>query len=298
MTGLPRPAGTPRRIVYLGTPEAAATPLDDLVGAGFDVVLAVTRPDRRRGRGATLSPSPVKAAAERLGIPVSHRTADAAEAGADIGVVVAYGQIVKPDVLAAVPMVNLHFSLLPRWRGAAPVERAILAGDAVTGVCLMQVDEGLDTGDVYARVETPIGGEETADALRARLVRLGSDLLVTSLRAGLGAASPQVGEVTYADKIAPDDRVLRFDNPAVIEHRRVRIGGASTTFRGKRLKVHEARVAESDALVQPGEVDGGRVACADGALRLVTVQLEGQRAMGWREFVNGHRPGRGERLGS
>ena len=126
-----------------------------LHGAGHELALVVTAPDRRRGRGSAVGPTPVKRCALELGLPVSDRIADVLGARVELGVVVAFGSIIRGDVLARVPMVNLHFSLLPRWRGAAPVERAILAGDDRTGVCLMAVDEGLDTGPVYARVETP-----------------------------------------------------------------------------------------------------------------------------------------------
>ena len=136
------------RLVYLGTPEMAVPPLRALVAAGHDVALVITRADRRRGRGGATSPSPVKAAAVELGVPVSHDVDDVLTAGAELGVVVAFGRIIKPHVLAALPMVNVHFSLLPRWRGAAPVERALLAGDTETGVCIMDVEEGLDTGGV------------------------------------------------------------------------------------------------------------------------------------------------------
>jgi methionyl-tRNA formyltransferase len=136
--------------VYLGSPEAAVAPLQALVGAGFDVALVVSQPDRKRGRGGALVPTPVKSAALELGLAVSDRVDDALTVGADLGVVVAYGRLVRPHVLARLDLVNLHFSLLPRWRGAAPVERAILAGDDETGVCLMRLEEGLDTGPVYA----------------------------------------------------------------------------------------------------------------------------------------------------
>lgn len=129
----------------------AVRPLQDLVAAGHDIALCVTRPDRRRGRGGAVTPSPVKEAALDLGVPISHEMEDVAEAGVELAVVVAYGRIIPVTLLERVPMVNLHFSLLPRWRGAAPVERAILAGDRETGVCLMQLEEGLDTGPVYAR---------------------------------------------------------------------------------------------------------------------------------------------------
>ena len=154
------------RLVFLGTPEMAVPPLRALVEAGHDVVGVVTRADTRRGRGGAHSPSPVKAAAEALGIPVGHDpddVLDAVAAGAELGVVVAYGRIIKPHLLDAIPMVNLHFSLLPRWRGAAPVERAILAGDPETGVGVMRVEEGLDTGGIYAEARVPIAPDTTAD---------------------------------------------------------------------------------------------------------------------------------------
>ena len=164
----------PRRLVFLGTPAMAVPPLRALVAAGYDVALVVTRPDKRRGRGSEPAPSPVKAAAVELGLPVTHRVDDALDAGADLGVVVAYGALIKAHVLAELPMVNLHFSLLPRWRGAAPVERALLAGDAETGVCVMQLEEGLDTGPVFACERRPIGPDQTADGLRAELVEAGT----------------------------------------------------------------------------------------------------------------------------
>ncbi len=162
------------KLVYLGTPDMAVPPLRALVDAGHDIVLVVTRGDKRRGRGSGVTPSPVKAAALELGLAVSHSVDDVLTAvrddDAELGVVVAFGQIIKPHVLDTIPMVNLHFSLLPRWRGAAPVERALLAGDQVTGVCVMAVEEGLDTGGVYARREVPIGAETIAAELRAELV--------------------------------------------------------------------------------------------------------------------------------
>ena len=157
---------------------------------------------------------------------------------AELGVVVAFGRIIKPHVLAALPMVNLHFSLLPRWRGAAPVERAILAGDERTGVGLMDVEEGLDTGGVYREASVAIGPDETADELRARLVEVGTTLL--RRRAGRGsrrAAEPQAGEPTYAEKIDPRSSRSTGRGPPIEIHRLVRLGGAWTTHRGQRLKV-------------------------------------------------------------
>lgn len=286
----------PSRLVYLGSPDAAVPPLRALVAAGFEVVLVVSQPDRKRGRGSALSPSPVKAAALELGLPVTDRVDDVLDVEADLGVVVAFGRLIKPHVLEKLPMVNLHFSLLPRWRGAAPVERALLAGDAETGVDVMELEEGLDTGGIYAEERVTIGPEETADELRERLVAIGTDLLVATLQKGLGEPRPQEGEPTYAAKIDPAELELVWDRPAVELHRLVRLGRAWTTFRGKRLKVLAARLADTDA--GPGVLDGTVVGTGDGGLELVTVQPEGkgpQDAAAWR---NGARPEPGERLGS
>ncbi|MSZ87756.1 MAG: hypothetical protein F2585_00275, partial [Actinobacteria bacterium] len=159
--GPTRPPLHPKRLAFMGTPDVAVPVLRALVSAGFEIALVVTRPDRRRGRGGELSPSPVKAAATELGLPVTDDLEAVLDAGVDLAVVVAYGRIIPMRILEQVPMVNLHFSLLPRWRGAAPVERALLAGDAVTGVCLMEVAEGLDTGAIYSRCETNIEDSDT-----------------------------------------------------------------------------------------------------------------------------------------
>ncbi len=287
-------------------------PLQALHADGFEIALVVTRADARRGRGASLSPSPVKAAAIELGLPVSHRVDDVLDVGADLGVVVAFGRIIKPHVLDAVPMVNLHFSLLPRWRGAAPVERAILAGDAWTGVCLMDVEEGLDTGGVRAETELAIGHDETADELRARLVEAGTSLLRHALRTGLYPATPQEGETTYAAKIEPDELRLDWDRTAIELHRVVRVGGAFTWFRGKRLKVWRSHVVDSDTtramrddgeLVDspsPGTLIGSGVVTGDGVLGLIEVQPEGKGRMPAEAWQRGLQPAPGadDRLGS
>lgn len=265
------------RLVYLGTPQEAVPPLQALHDAGHDVALVVTRPDRRRGRGGATSPSPVKAAATELGLPVSHDLDDVTTVGAELGVVVAYGRIIPPEVLEQLPMVNLHFSLLPRWRGAAPVERAILAGDTVTGVCVMAVDEQLDTGDVYARAEVPIDPETTADELRAELVEVGTRLLVDTLGSGLPEPTPQVGEPTYAHKIDPAELRIDWSRPAEEIHRLIRIGGAWTTFRGSRIKIHRARLT-------------------DGELVPTEVQPEGRPRMSYEAWRNGARPAPDERF--
>jgi methionyl-tRNA formyltransferase len=274
----PAPAH-PRKLVFLGTPEIAVPPLRALVEAGFDIPLVVSRADTRRGRGSAEQPSPLKAAAAELGLPVTDRVDDVLDVGADLGVVVAYGRILKPHVLERLPMVNLHFSLLPRWRGAAPVERAILAGDAQTGVDLMVVEEALDTGAIYGRTQLDIGAEETADELRARLADAGTVLLLDTLGAGLLEPKPQVGETTYAEKLDPAELEIDWTRSPVHIHRLIRVGGAWTTHAGKRLKVWRARL------------DGDQ-------LQLTEVQPEGKGRMPFEAWANGARWRPGDPFGS
>lgn len=290
MSLAPVPSGRPRRLAYLGTPALAVPPLRALVEAGFDIALVVSQPDKRRGRGSSLQPSPVKAAALDLGLPVTERVDHVLDAGVDLGVVVAFGRLIKPHVLEAVPMVNLHFSLLPRWRGAAPVERAILAGDQRTGVDLMAVEEGLDTGPVYRREEVAIGPDETLEELRERLSALGARMLVEELSAGLGDPAPQEGEATYAAKLDPSEREIDWDRPAVEIHRLVRVGGAWTTHKGQRLKVWRTHV--------PPRGDGPPVRAGDGPVELVEVQPAGKPRMAATDWANGARWQPGDRLGT
>lgn len=271
-------------------------PLEALLAAGHDVRIVVTQPDRKRGRGGALVPSPVKQAAQAHGIAVTDRVDDVLGADVELGVVVAFGKLIKAHVLDAVPMVNLHFSLLPRWRGAAPVERAVLAGDAESGVCLMALDPGLDTGPVYDCVPTPIHPDESVDELRDRLVVLGTTLLVGHLARGLGEPAPQEGEATYAAKLEPSELELDLTQPAEVVHRTVRLGRAWTTFRGARLQVLAARPLGEGPPV--GTIDGLVIGCGGGSgLELVTVKPEGkgqQEANAWR---NGARPAPGEPIG-
>lgn len=276
----------------------AVPPLHALCDAGFEVALVVTGADKRRGRRAEPTPTPVKLAAIERGLPVSHDLADVPGVGADLGVVVAYGRILRRDLLEALPMVNLHFSLLPRWRGAAPVERAILAGDERTGVCVMAVEEGLDTGGVYARADLAIRRTSTAEELGRQLTELGSPLLVETLRNGLGDPVPQEGEPTYAAKIGPDDLRLRWERPAAELDRLVRVGGAWTTFRGRRLKVGRVRAWPDDPRRgEPGELHGDRVTTGRGVLQLLEVQPEGRQPSAFGAWANGARPTEGEPLG-
>jgi len=263
------------KLVYLGTPEMAVPPLEALVEAGHDILLVVTNPDRRRGRGNETSPSPVKEAAERLGLPVSHEVDDVIGVGADLGVVVAFGQLIKPHVLAELEFVNLHFSLLPKWRGAAPVERSLLAGDTETGICVIRLDEGLDTGPVYSRARVPIGPTTTADELREQLVRVGSTVLVKTLASPMSEPIDQIGTASYAKKFDSTELRIDWSADAAQIDRLIRVGGAWTTFRDKRVKVLSAQLV-------------------DGAIEPVSVQPEGKAPMSFESWRNGAQPADGE----
>jgi methionyl-tRNA formyltransferase len=303
------------RIVYLGTPEPAVPPLRALHAAGHEIALVVTQPDRRRSRGAGVDPSPVKAAALELGLEVrtpekaSEVTDEVAATGAQLGVVVAFGQILRPALLAALPdgFVNVHFSLLPRWRGAAPVERAILAGDAETGVAVMRMEEGLDTGPVFAEWKTAIGRQETAGELSARLVTMACDLLVEVLPE-VPTLEPraQEGEATYAKKLDPEEFRLDFTRPAQELQWVVQAGnprpGAFTTLDGKRVKVlraHRWMGTDDDVhTAEPGTVHAkALVSTGAGVLKLDEVQPEGKKAMAGDAWLAGARAV-GHRLGT
>ncbi|MGY9074543.1 MAG: methionyl-tRNA formyltransferase [Acidimicrobiales bacterium] len=300
---LPFPPSLPKRLVYFGTPEAAVAPLQALVVAGFDVALVVSRADRRRGRRAEPTPSPVKAAAIELGIAVTTEVEDALAVNADCGVVVAYGRLIQEHVLRQLPMINVHFSLLPRWRGAAPVERALLAGDTETGVGIMALDVTLDTGAIFAEHVIEIGAEETADELRARLVVIGAELLVATLQQGLTDPTSQVGEPTYAAKIRRDDLKLDFNSTAAQILQMVRVGGSWTTFRDRTLKIH-AMSATDLSLVS--NLAPGQIVQADGRLlvgtntnevELRTVQPEAKPRVEANAWANGARLTSDDRLG-
>lgn len=301
------------RLAFLGSPDVAASTLRALHAAGHDVAVVVTGPDRRRGRNAPPSPTPVKQAAAELRIPVSERVADVPAYGVELGVVVAFGKLVRPEVLEQVPMLNVHFSLLPRWRGAAPVERAILAGDHETGVSVMGLEEGLDTGPVYAREVVQIDPDETAGQLRDRLGELGTRLLLGLLAGGpdgLGTPEPQAGEATYAAKVTADELEIDWARSAEACHRVVRVGRAWSTFRHRRIAVRSARVVApgpepgdgpgrgaAGSALAPGTLVEGRVATGDGVLELLEVQAEGRSVQPYVAWALGARPEHGERLG-
>lgn len=271
-------------VVFFGTPEAAVVPFEALLAAGTEIPLVVTQPDRRRGRGGATIPSPVKQAATDHGLDVAtpERAREAIEqiraTGAERGVVVAFGQLLPTALLDAFPkgLVNLHYSLLPRWRGAAPVERAILAGDTETGVCVMDVEPTLDTGAVYARAVVPIGADETAGELHHRLTERGAALLVDTLP-GIDTITPepQTGASTYADKLTVDEFRLDLSRPAAELTRTVRAGnprpGAWLEVDGARLKVWRAHED------------------ADGRFVADEVQPPGKKPMPFAAWKAGHR---------
>ena len=274
---------------------------------GIRVEAVVTRPDKRRGRGSETSPSPVKATAARFNIPcfdsidavLAHLHNQDSLDGVT-GVVVAYGRILKEPLISLIPLVNLHFSLLPRWRGAAPVERAILSGDAKTGSSIMQIEEGLDTGGVYAVEQVEILSHESADELRSRLGVVGSRQLVHMLRYGFPEPIAQVGEPLHAEKISPFELQINWNEPARNAVRRVRVGGAFTYFRNQRLKVLDADVVDvvvenvDSSNTAVGAVwelrkEGIVVRAADDLLLVSQVQAESKKPMLARDWANGLR---------
>lgn len=299
---------TALRLVVAGSPAAAVPTLDALVAGPHEIVRVITRPASPLGRKRVITPTPVAQAAERHGIPVveAARLADVQEElldlEVDLGVIVAYGGLVRAPLLQwpRLGWINLHFSLLPAWRGAAPVQRAIMAGEDRTGATVFQLTEGLDEGDWYARLEEPIGAHRTAGALLESLSVSGAALtarVVDELAAGTAIARPQEGEVTLAPKLGRDDARIRWDAPVESVHARVRgvtpEPGAFTTIAGSDavLKVHEAAPAHEAAPLAPGRlvIDGGRalVGTASRPLELLRVQPAGKPAMPAADWARG-----------
>ena len=294
----------------MGTPEFAVPSLEALIDTQT-VVGVVTQPDRPAGRGRTVRPSPIKVAAEAAGLPIyqppSLREREAAEPlhawAPEVIVVAAFGQILRPHVLDLPPCgcLNVHASLLPRWRGASPIQHAILAGDEETGVSLMQMDAGLDTGPVYAQETVPIRPDETAQTLHDRLAELGAQMLRTHLDAILAgelAARPQDEEAsTYAPMIKKEDGRIDWTASAVQLERHVRAmtpwPSAFTMWDGTRLKILAARAVEAGEVPagEPGQVTGDQesivVVAGEGGLQLLEVQLSGREAMAAAAFVRG-----------
>ncbi len=280
------PSGNIQRVVYIGTPEIAIAPLVGLLESGYEVPLVITGEDKRRGRGSRVTPCPVKQEAERLGLKVSSDIDDVKSVHADLGILVAFGKLVPSEVLEYLKIVNIHFSLLPRWRGAAPLERAILAGDDSTGVCIMELEKTLDTGGIYRSIEIPIDPLETLKELQKKCVTEGTALLLQSLKGGLGDAVAQEGEVSYAHKLSTDELKIEWKRPSEAIHRLIRIGRAWTTVGGSRLRVLSAMIGDQMNL-RAGERDGIFVGSGDGSIELLIVQPEGKKKMPATEWING-----------
>ncbi|MET0376558.1 MAG: methionyl-tRNA formyltransferase [Rhizorhabdus sp.] len=292
------------RIAFMGTPDFAVPTLEALVAAGHDVVAAYCQPPRPAGRGKALMPSPVQKRAEQLGIEVRHpATLRDGEAQAafvalhlDVAVVAAYGLILPQPVLDAPRFgcLNVHGSILPRWRGAAPVQRAILAGDPVSGVTIMQMERGLDTGPMLAKVETPIDGK-TAGELTDEIARSGAALMVQVL-ADLGTYRPvpqPEGGVTYAAKIDKAEARINFREPAGQVERQIRAftpaPGAWFEHQGERIRILACDVVDRHPIAAPGEVidDQLTIECIFGAIRPTRVQRAGKAAMTTSELLRG-----------
>jgi methionyl-tRNA formyltransferase len=290
--------------VFLGTSGFAAAVLERLAASPHRPALVVTRPDRPRGRGRRLSPPPVAETARALGIevyqPESVNDAAAREriaaAHPDAILVCAFGALIKEPLLSDYEMLNVHPSLLPRWRGAAPIERAIMAGDAQTGVSIMQLTAGLDSGPVCLQEREPIGARDTYGSLSERLQVVGGDLLVTALGERPPFHEQDDEAATYAAKIEPADRLLDPARPAVELERQVRaltphVGAYATLRDGERLGVREAVVVPAGPPEGTLALDGARpvLGCAEGALELVVVQPPGRRAMAGEDYLRGLR---------
>jgi methionyl-tRNA formyltransferase len=304
----------PLRLAFAGTPAFAVAALNALESAGFQIAAVFTQADRPAGRGQSLQPSPVKKRAVELGIPVlqplSFKAADASDSlralGVDAFIVAAYG-LILPAAVLSIPRLgcfNIHASLLPRWRGAAPIQRAILAGDAITGVTIMRMEAGLDTGPMLKDRAVPILEEDTAETLQDRLSALGGELIVstlTELSAGPVPERPQpTSGVSYAAKIDKAEARIDWRDDAASVARKIRAFNpwpiAETRFRGLQLRIHEAQAAppaapDHDPSPPPGTVQGLvadrlRVACGRGVLCVKRLQLPGRKIVDAREFAN------------
>ena len=310
----------PLNLVFCGTPAFAVPTLERLVAAGFRVHLVVTQPDRPKGRGLELVASPVKACAIDLDLPVTQPDriktneefrAQLSPIKPDAIIVVGYGRIIPQWMLDLPPLgnINLHASLLPKYRGAAPIQWAIANGETVTGVTTMRIDAGLDTGDILLQHELAIAPDDTAETIAPRLASIGADLMVETLRGlqtGTVHSRPQDNsQASLAPILRKEDGLVDFSRTASEIYNRIRgfqpWPGAYTKFRGKNLQIVKARPA-GDTL-PPGELNASAdrllVGCGhDASLELFEVQLEGKKRSSARDFIHGYRPQPGEKLGS
>lgn len=298
------------RVVFMGTPDFAVPALKALAEAAYDVIAVVTQPDRPRGRGKKETPPPVKETAMSLGIPVFQpvRIKDPDFIGLleglspDVIVVVAFGRILPRDILELPKYgcVNVHASLLPEYRGAAPIHWAVINGENTTGITTMYMDEGLDTGDMILREAVPIREDDNVGAVHDRLASLGASLLIETLnliRLGQAPRTPQFGESSYAPMLSAEDELILWDRPARDILNQVRgmnpWPGARTTMHGKVLKIWRAAVLEEDGTaVLPGQVisagsDGILVKAGKGRLKIMELQLQGAKRLGSADFLRG-----------
>lgn len=289
------------RVIFMGTPDFSV-PVLAALHEHHDIVAVYSQPPRPAGRGQALRPSPVQARAEALGLTTRHPTslrtpealAEFAALQADVAVVVAYGLILPQPILDAPRMgcLNIHASLLPRWRGAAPIHRAIMAGDAETGICIMRMEAGLDTGPVLLRQATAIGAQETTGELHDRLSTMGAGLIVQALdRLPDLTPDPQPDDgVTYAAKIDKTEARVDWSRPAVEVDRLIRglspFPGAWCMFGKDRVKLLKSRVVSAQG--QPGQIPSGlTIACGDGAVEILTAQREGKKPQAQLDFLRG-----------
>ena len=309
------------RVVFMGTPAFAVPALDALANAGHDIVGVHTQPDRRSGRGRRVTAPPVKQAAMDRGLPVYQPASLRRDEGArreieslepDLIVVAAYGLFLPAETLAVPPLgaLNIHPSLLPKHRGPSPVATAILEGDATTGVTVMQLDEGMDSGPIVAQRETDIGDEETAEELTSRLFDMGAELLADAIplwNAGEISAKPQrESEATITRLLKREDGAIDWAGSAEYIARQLRAyypwPGTFTHWNGRQLKIHEASAVAVDGMGEPGTVveipKGIGVVAGEGALLLLRVQMEGRQATDISDFVRGYRDFVGSRLGA
>ena len=295
----------PLRLVFAGSPAAAVPSLEALLASQHEVVAVITREDSPQGRRGVLTPTAVAAAAGTVEVIKANRLGGAAtervaELAPDLGVIVAYGGLVREPLLSTPRLgwINLHFSLLPRWRGAAPVQRAIIAGDEQTGAAVFQLVAELDAGDIFGQITEPIGRHQTAGGLLEQLSRSGAELLtrvVDELASGTAVAQPQRGEVTLAPKLTLPDGAIDFTQPGEAVANLIRgvtpEPGAFTTLDGARLKVLDAHVAREAPRVQPGHfaLDGKRVlvGTASDPIEVVTVLPSGKKAMAAADWWRG-----------